>query len=210
MKMTVRAGWLALLVFALMGSGGCSGPSIWERAYRGEQRPIADRAVGQPVAAIRDVSWERLMQTREELERERASSDTHPDEWPQERLEQAKSKLLSGLQVREDPASIEVLGRSEFSTTDDLKPESGELGAFAGAIGATRVIYATKLLGKADKIIDEPVTTYTHDYGWYEDRDGRRRREPWSRSSTTWVPIRVQANEHGWIVYFLRDDAGER
>jgi len=194
---------MAALASAACVLGGCAGPSLWERTYQGVKAIDEPPRATAPLPTLRDVSWERLMETRAELERAVAASDVHPSEWPADKRDAAKATLLRGLQVQENPADVEVLGLSQFSTTDNLRADSGELAKFGASVGASRVIYSTRFLGKADKIIDEPITTYHHDLGWYSDR--RRRYQPWSHTSTTWMPIRVQADEHGWIVYYLKD-----
>jgi hypothetical protein len=195
---------LAALASGACVLGGCTGPSLWERTYQGVKAFDEPPRATAPLPTLRDVSWERLMDTRAELERDVAASDVHPSEWPADKRDAAKATLLRGLQVQENPADVQVLGLSQFSTTDNLRADSGELATFGASLGATRVIYSTRFLGKADKIIDEPVTTYYHG-GWHRVHDRRYRSEPWSHSSTTWVPIRVQADEHGWIVYYLKD-----
>ncbi len=183
--------------------GGCASPSPWESSYIGArpEAPLRDA----PLPAVRDVSWERLASTRDELEKEVAASDSHPDQWSEDRREASRATLLKGLQVTEDPSRIQVLGRSEFSSTNNIRPDDGTLAAFGASIGASRVIWSSHFLGKADKVVSEPVTTYVTGYDWVRDRKGRHRYEPTSYHTTTWVPVTVRANDYHWVAYFLRD-----
>jgi hypothetical protein len=181
---------------------GCASPSLWEAAYTGVG---PDDSPGHPPPRVRDVPWDRLHAAREELGREATESDTHPEAWPPERREAAKAKLLRALQVVEYPASIEVLGRSEFTTTRTINPDDGELSAFGRRLGASRVIWSSRHLGKADTIVSEPVTTYVVRHDWTRGKGGKRRYEPVSYHTTTWVPVTIRADEHAWVAYFLRD-----
>lgn len=201
---------VALLALLSLALGACS-TSAWESAYVGsrpERAQSADRAAASRVS-VRNVPWERIEATRRELEGQIAASDTHPDEWPAEKRAAAKAALLRGLQVSENPDSVDILGRSEFSSTSAVRPDDGELAAFAAKIGATRVVWSSRYLGKADKIVSEPVWTWTSGSEWSRrSRSGPRRSDSfsYSQNSTTWVPVVVQADETAWVAYFLRDE----
>jgi hypothetical protein len=188
-----------LMLLACVLLTGCSSPSPWERSYVGRR----EAEIAAPTS-IRDVPWERLSSVRESLQNEVAGSDIHPEDWPEARREAAKSQLLKGLQVSDDPATIEVLGRSEFRTTDDVRPDDGSLAQWAAKIGATRVVWSSKLLGKADRIVEEPVWTYTTGSDWFNGHDHHHGGMQ-SYSSMTWVPIRVEADEYAFAAFYLRD-----
>lgn len=201
------ASWKRVAVSCLMllTLGGCEA-NRWESAYQGRAAPVVMQDHDSAAAAVRVryVPWERIAATQQRLEAEVAASDVHPDDWGTEKREAAKAELLKGLQVSESAASVDVLGRSEFRTTDTVRVEGGELAAFAAKIGASRVVYSSTLLGKADRIVYEPVTTWTQGSDWY--RNSRRRGNAgYSEHSTSWVPVRVQADETAWVAYFLRD-----
>ncbi len=179
------------------------GSSHWQSTYDGV---IADRdeILAPNDVVVRDVPWERLEVVLGELRAEIAASDLHPDEWAPSKKAVAKAKLLTGLQVSEPPDDVEVLGRSEFRTTDSIRPGDGQLAEFAASIGANRVIWSNRHLGKADRIEHEPVSTTSWGTGWFRTPDDRRRIGHYQEQSTTWVPLRVKAEEYGWLAFFLR------
>jgi uncharacterized protein YceK len=187
---------IIVLALVLPLLGGCS-VSVWERSFvaTGEVAQVASNA---PVR-VREVDWGRLQAGLERLQRAAAESDVPESEWPRERREEAKAELLRVLQVTGDPAAVEVVGRSDFRTTSELRPERDEdLVRLARKVGATEVVWSRRLLGKGETIIREPVTTYSTDWGW-----GRRRRGGLD-SSTAWVPVVVAADEYAYVAYFLR------
>lgn len=190
------AGWAGI-------SAGC-GPSAWEARFEPASYTAAPREPDAPVQ-IREVPWETLDRALKEIQADVAASEVHPDEWPEDRKIATRAKLLRGLQVSGDASAIHVLGRSYFRTTEDVRPGDGELAAFARKVGATQVVWASTHVGRVDKVVQEPVTEYRS--GWWSDYSTRDRRRPrggsYSESSTTWVPIAVQADEYAFIAYFL-------
>lgn len=190
-----------LLLAALLT--GCA-TSEWERDYIPSARQ-SSLAKDAPVT-IREVPWDRLQAGLRELESEQSRSDAPASEWTSEKRAAAKGKLLKTLQVTGDPASVEVVGRSDFRSTTPLRPETSgqdDLKALARKVGATDVVWSRRLLGKADTIVQEPVTTYS---SGFDDSWGRRRRNlgDYVDTSTSWVPVRVQADEYAYVAYFLR------
>jgi len=188
--------------------GGCSS-SPWDTSYVGVRDPLAAQAAGSGVSTpivVRSVPWERVQQTLSELQNEAAASDVHPDEWASDQKLASKQKLLKGLQITETAESIQILGRSEFRTTDSVRPESqrgeAELAAFGRTLGADMIVWSGRYLGKAERIVKESVSTYSSgtDWGW------RRHGEPstFSDYSTTWVPIKIELDELGYIAFFLK------
>jgi hypothetical protein len=151
---------------------------------------------------IREVPWQRLDAALQELEEERAAADAPPDEWPADKSLAAEQKLLTALQVTADPSHVEILGRSTFRTTSETNPNSGELAAFARKVGADTVVWSSSYLGKAQIVRDEPVTEWRTG-SW---STGKRRSQTYTESSTIWVPVVVEGDEHAFLVYFLRTD----
>lgn len=194
-----------LLVLLALLLTGCDA-SPWSTSFSpsGESAPPLEAG---SAVALREVPWERLQETLNELHRERIESDIHPDEWSVERKEAAKARLLIGLQVSIDPARITVLGRSEFRSTRQVAPDDGGLEAQARKVGATMVVWSRTYLGRREITTQEPVNQYTTVWRPYRDRRGRWRHESVTEQSTIWVPIQVQADEHAWTAYFLRDAA---
>lgn len=194
------------LLGALALLGGCAA-SPWRESFApAAMAPPLPK--GAPVQ-LREVPWDRIMDARRELEAEAAASDVHPDEWPPERRAAAKERLLRALQVSEPPGAVDVVGRSEFSSAAALRPETpqgaGELSRVAREVGATRVVWSRRLLGKADVIVQEPITTFSHGTDFFRDRDRRGRSSGfYSEQSTAWVPIVVRADEWAYVAYFLR------
>jgi hypothetical protein len=193
----VLAGCLALC--------GCKSETIWERAL--ERGPEASSAPAPANIAgqitVRQVAWERVDRVIRELEAKYAASDTHPEEWPDEQKNAAKASLLRGLQVSQSPESVRVLGRSYFKTTDAIPRGDADLRAVGASLGANMVVYSTRVLGKADKIVSQPVTSNTWGSGWRRDRDDNYRPDTYSESTTTYVPVRVSADETGAVAYYL-------
>ncbi len=202
MNRTLAAASLAAI--ALLA--GCAS-SPWERNYDGVR--LSDSATAGDVV-VREVPWERLESVRTELKDTIVKSDIHPDEWTTPQREQFKATLLRGLQVSEAPSNVEILGRSEFKSTENVKPNGGALVAWAKKVGANRVVWTRRGLGKVTTVTREPVWTFTSGADYFRnDTDGRRRTVTYSESTTTWVPVVVQADETAWVAYFLRVPPGK-
>lgn len=198
-----------LLATAVVVLSGCSA-SPWSETYIGQRDPEAARLAQEGRAHpvnVRSIPWERLQTTLDELRQEVVTSDIHPDEWSVEKKDAAKARLLKGLQVSDAPERILVLGHSEFRTTDTIRPETeqgqADLLAFARQVGADMVVWSGRSYGKVDRVVQEPVTTFSTGTDWSR-HDGRNRPSSFSETSTTWVPVRVQLDELGYIAYFLR------
>ena len=148
---------------------------------------------------VREVPFDRIQATLTALTEQAAKSDTYPDEWAKDKKDAANAELLRGLQISEDPATIRVLGRSEFTTTDRVRPEDGTLEKFARKIGATTVVWSSAYRGKADIIVDHPVTEWrTSSWG-----SRRGRGVPFSETYTIWVPVRMSADQYAFVAFFL-------
>lgn len=192
---------------ALCGAlAGCA-KSLWETEFTGSG-DAAPALAGDALVRVRDAPWERVQQALVEIDKEWASSDTHPDDWAQERKTAVRGKLLKALQVPGDPATVEVLGRSEFRTTSRVRPDDGELTDFARRVGATTVVWSSVYIGKADRIVQEPVTEFRTGGGagrWW-GRGGRWRGSAFAESWTVFVPVVVRADEHAYVAFFLREN----
>lgn len=152
---------------------------------------------------VREVPWERVDAMLRQLHSDLAASDRHFDEWTPEQKLAHKAKLLQGLQISEPADTVSVLGQSEFKSTDTSVAGSNELMKLARELGADTVVRSSVYVGKADRIVQEPVTTYSSGTAWWRDGD-RRRPDSFSEQQTTWVPVRVQADETAYIAFFLR------
>ena len=204
------AGVLSALGMLLIG-GGCQA-TAWERTFEAHDGLVetgaapaarSDAGAAVPFVDVRRVPWERMDGALERLNELAASSSTHPEEWTTDRLGRARAELLEALQISEPPARVEVLGRSLFTTTDPVRPDDGSLAAFARAIGADRAVWASRYLGKAERIEREPVTSYNSGSTWFK-RDGRWRSGSYSENSTTYIPVVIDADEFAFAVYYLR------
>jgi len=218
-----RASRLLSPLVAIAALTGCAPqPTIWEENYAGQSAvaPVSSAAGGHPVplpVLVRNVPWDRVQTTLRELQDQAATSDIHPEDWPADQKSAAKAQLLRGLQVSSDPAAIDVLGRSEFRTTADVRPDTAhgqaDLVLFAQKIGADTVIWSSAYIRHSKKVVEVPVTSYTtrHDWWWggYDRRYGRYYGgSPWGyESSTTWVPMKLPADEIGYTAFFLRSTA---
>jgi hypothetical protein len=197
------------LVIGACVLSGCA--SAWEQNYLAESwAPATDPpslVCGTAPIQLRQAPWDRVQATLVELADEVSKSDVSPTEWPTERRAAAKARLLTGLQVSENSATITVLGRSSFRDTRLLEPEgrdARDLDAFARRIGACRVVWARSVLGKTETMIDRPITTHSSQDLVHHDRLGRLRTTTYTETTTTWVPVRVEADEYGYIAFFLR------
>jgi hypothetical protein len=188
----------------LLPLGGCSQASVWDQhLVKGPEAALAPLAEGDRVV-VRDVVWERVQTTLDEIRAIAAASDVHPSEWDASQQREVKSKLLRGLQVSQAPEGVQVLGSSQFRTTEPLTNREQSLSRIARDLGANMVVYSTRVLGKSDRIVRESVSTTTTGTAWLRDADERRRPETYSETSTSWVPVRVSADEVGAVAYFLR------
>jgi hypothetical protein len=209
----VRLALCALGLAAACSAGGCaSSPSAWEQGFVGEPgvsiQPEAARAAGGPTPVnIRSVPIERVDAVMLELDAEAAASDIPKEQWPADKNSAAKARLLKALQVTQAPDSVEVRGVSRFRSTTLLRPDSTNsesLAAFARSINANTALWSMKYLGKADKIVEKPVTNFGSRGYWGRGRhwDDDCWSDHWG-SSTTWVPVRVQADEYLYVVFYL-------
>lgn len=188
---------------------GCAGPSVWEQGYVPDDSGMKVVNAGAGPVRVREVPWERMGAGLRELDQRLAASDRPPSEWSAQQRSEAKATLLRTLQVSADPSAVEVVGRSDFRTTDSVVPLGADresLERFARRVGATDAVFASRSLGRADKIVDRPVTSTGYVSVWGSSRRGRDRwwDDSYSQSSTTWVPVRVSAEETGFVVFFLR------
>lgn len=150
--------------------------------------------------SVREVDWKRLIDGLEELKEAEARSDVPRGQWPESRQREHKAAFLRTLQVTGEPKGVHILGRTEFRTTAPLKPQlDSDLRRFARKIGANEVVWARFYLGKTEEIVREPVTTYTTGTDF-----SRRGSDAYSESSTSWVPVVVDADEFEYAAYFLR------
>lgn len=199
-------GVTALGVAAVLGLAGCQA-SPWKENFA----PTGDAAATlAPTAAVelRQVPWERLQAFLQQMEAENARSDVNPADWPAEKRLATKAALLRALQVSEDPATVDVLGRSDFRTTDRISPDAADaadLQKVAREFGADRVVWSRRFVGKSETIVQEPITSYSSGTAWGTgNRKNNNRSVYYSESSTTWVPLRITADEYAYVAYFLR------
>lgn len=192
----------ACALIACASFGACS-TSPWESTYNGVA--LSGGGLAKDRIVIRDVPWAHYETSQAKLEAMRAESDVHKDEWPAEKKAEYKALLLKGLQVSEDPASVDILGSSVFTSTSNIRPDSGELAKFASKVGATRVVWASRGLGKHSVIVREPIWTYTTGSDFFRDQpDGRRRSSTYTEATTTWVPVVIEEEQSAWVAYYLR------
>lgn len=196
---------LFIVAAVLAALTGCS--SVWKSTFVPAHEGVLEPLAANAGVRVREVSWERLQGALREMESTAAKSPVPPQDWPDEQKAAMKSALLSALQVTADPATITILGRSDFRTTDTYRLETTDqpdLIAFARSVGATEVVWSRAYLGKADTIVREPVDTWSFGRDSYWDRRrGRWRSGSYSEQYTTFVPVRVEADQFAYIAYFL-------
>lgn len=196
-----RVSWIlrAAVGGAIALAAGC-GPSNWERTFTAQS--TAPALLPADPVRMREVPWERVESALVQLDAQRAASDVPPEEWPADKKLAAKAELLRALQVSAPPEQVELLGRSAFRTTYRTDPADGELEALARKKGANLVVWSSNYLGKAQIVRDEPVTEWRTG-SYYSGRD--RRSRTYTENSTIWVPVVVEADEHAFMAYFLRE-----
>jgi hypothetical protein len=187
-------------VAMVVAMGGCQ-TSWWEQGLSTGPESATARAEGTEVR-FREVPWERVDATIAELRGVVAASPRHMDEWTASQKAEHKARLLSGLQISESPEHVRILGKSEFRTTERIHVPSEEMRTLANRLGADTVVWSSRLLGKADRVVQEPVTLF-EDGTWWDRRDGVRESSSFSQTRTGWVPVRVQVDEYGYIGFFL-------
>lgn len=194
---------MSLVMVALCG---CTTGGQWTNHYQPE---VLGRVEGtgpvlgeQDAVEIREVAWER-MEAALNVERRGGLGDIHPRDWTDDIRSTEREALLRELQVT-DPGATTILGRATFASTEVATKK--ELLAKARKVGANRVIVSTRPLGQREVIRDEPVTTTSSGTRWSSrrDRDGRYRHESYSETSTTYVPVVVDADLIQYAAYFLR------
>jgi hypothetical protein len=184
---------------------GCS-TSPWESEFRAAGGSVNSLPPNAPVR-LREVEWERVQRTLSEISAERAASDSHPDDWPQEKRDAELARLLRGLQVQGTPATVRLLGRSDFRSTGRVRPEDGALAEFARRIGATTVAWTSTYLGKADSVRQEAVTEYrSGTVDRWNSVERSRRPASYTEASTVYVPVVVRADEYAFAAFFLREE----
>lgn len=198
-----------LLVLAL---GGCSGPSVWQQTFVATPEGTGPALAEAAPVRVRKVPWDRMQQTLADLERDASATDVRPENWTPAQKADAKARLLRSLQFEVAPEATTILGRSEFRTTETILPDGADratLERFARSVGATDVMWSSRILGRTEKIVEQPVTSFSQGTFWGSGR--RRDRDRWwsnsyTESQTSWVPIRVPADDTGFVAFFLRAD----
>jgi hypothetical protein len=152
---------------------------------------------------VRRAPWDRVQGALFTIERAASESDTPMEEWTPDKLREAEGTLLRGLQVSAPAERVQVLARSTFRTTDEL-PKDDTLAALGARLGATHVVWSSKVVGQVSKVVQRPVTSSTFGTRYRRDRDGNREPDSYHESTTTYVPVSVTADEVGAIAYFLK------
>jgi hypothetical protein len=197
---------------AVFAFGGCSGPSVWEQTFVAVPEGAGPALAEATPVRIRKVPWDRMSQILADIEHDATATDVRPENWSPQQKAEAKGRLLRSLQFELPPEATTVLGRSEFRTTETILPEGPDrasLERFARKVGATEVMWSSRILGRTEKIVEQPVTSFSNGSFWGGGR--RRDRDRWwsnsySETQTSWVPIRVPADDTGFVAFFLRAD----
>jgi hypothetical protein len=152
---------------------------------------------------VRKAPWNRIQAALKEIETDIARSDAPMEEWTPDQQLVTKGKLLKGLQVTAPAERVQVLARSTFATTDPL-PAEDSLQALGAKLGATQVVWSTQVIGQTDKIVQSPASSSSYGTRYRRNSDGDRDPDSFHESTTTWIPVRVTADQIGAIAYFLR------
>ena len=202
-----RHALLSGMIVLLSLASGCANP--WKETFE-RNRDISAVA---PLARtqqpeFREVEFERLQKFTQEERARRISSTTAPsDLTPQQRTE-ATDRLLEALQLPWRGDQAEVIGSSQFTSAEPLKPRGDKrLLEFAQSIGADVIVVASAYLGQRERFTTVPVTSYARDTVTYSyDRRGRRvpMTTTYDSSSTTWVPMNVVEDQYVYHAFFIR------
>lgn len=193
---------LPLLLSALLCAAALTGcANRWSTSF--EPAVGATGIVYPPTqhVTVRQVPWARLVPTLDGIQERLITTDVHPSEWSDETRREVQTDLLLALQF-EPTDDAEVFGVSSFSTTDDVRPESGELATYARSIGADYVVWADRSLGLRDTIVREPVQTSGVYGGWGYGR--RSRGHGGLSTETVWVPVVVERENIAFLAFYVR------
>ncbi|HHN78542.1 MAG TPA: hypothetical protein ENK11_07710 [Phycisphaerales bacterium] len=198
-----HTGFMFVLALLAATLGGCA--SSWQRTFEASSA-ASSPARFEPTedVVIRGVPWPRLDAALRAIARERAASDTHPNDWTAEQRAEERARLVKALQLSEDPAKVVILGRSVFRTTRDVDPLDGTLSRFARSIGADYAIWSTTALGRTQTVEQEPMTRTGYASRRFRDRDGRLDDDTFWYNETIFVPVVVEREQYAWIVYYVR------
>jgi hypothetical protein len=194
----LRVVHLLAAAFLSIAGMGCQ-TSPWEEGLGRGPETAPALPEGTPVR-VREVPWERVEATLASLRADVAASSIHPDEWPPAKREEHKVRLLNGLQISESPETVKVVGKAEFRAADRVIIPSEELTHLALKLGADTVVWSSRPLGKADRVVQEPVTWFNDGTTSWDGQD----RGAFGEMRTGWVPVRVQVDEVGSVAFFLR------
>jgi hypothetical protein len=196
-----------LLIVLLSLGGGCANP--WKDTFeRNRDIPPAAPLAENRQPEFREVEFERLQKFTQEERARRIGSATAPvDLTPAQRIE-TKDRLLEALQLPWRGDQADVVGSSQFTSAEPLKPhEDKRLIQFARGVGSDVIVIASAYLGQKERFTTVPVTSYARDTVTYSyDRRGRRvpMTTTYDSSSTTWVPMNVVEDQYVYHAFFIR------
>lgn len=105
-----------------VGTTGCGGSS-WQDNYQGER--ASSIPAGQAVT-VREVPARRVADFLAKAQREAASSDQHPDDWPEEKRAAFATSFYQALQLPFKPEESRFLGETQFVQTEDARQHSDD------------------------------------------------------------------------------------
>ncbi len=192
-----------LAAAALLTLGGCS--SVWERNFESRAGVTPATLPARADVTVREVPWARVEEALRELSALWEQSDVPYEDWPPEKRRDADARLLRALQVTDTVDDVQIVGRSSFKTVERVRPHTGELERFARSIGADTAIWASRFVGKSERVESQPVFSSGYRRVQYYDTRAKKFRsrlefEDW----TSHVPVVVEADETAWVVYYLR------
>lgn len=192
-----------LAAAALLMLGGCA--SVWERSFESRVGVAPAAMPARAEVAVREAPWSRVEEVLRELSAMWEHSDVPYEEWPPEKKRDADAKLLRALQVTDAVDNVQIVGRSSFKTVERVRPHAGELEKFARSIGADTAIWASRYVGKSERVESQPVYSSGYRHVQYYDTRAKKYRSRLEYDDwTTYVPVVVEADETAWVVYYLR------
>jgi hypothetical protein len=181
---------------------GCANP--WKANFVPNPALQGQKAPPTESVQIRTVEFERLQRYAASERESRIHSTTAPEDMSAEEKAAAKNRLLETLQLKERGDEIEVLGWSEFSTSEKLDPNSPKLSDFARQLGADYAVVAAEYMGTVARTVERPMTAFSQSYVTVAGPRGHGRTYTQSDTSTVWVPMNVLEDRFVYTAAFLR------
>jgi hypothetical protein len=186
--------------------GGCASP--WEANFDPNSDAVSAKFPASSSVEVRTIPFERYERYVQAERQRRITSTTAPQDLSEQERLAEKGRLLETLQLKDRADEIDVLGWSEFTYDEPLKPNDPKLVDFAKKIGADYVVIASTYTGQVTRTEDRAITTYSQGFTTFRRGRGAGRRgafpSSYSDQTTTWVPVQVTRDQYFYEAVYLR------